>query len=790
MISWGGSSEPAQAQDSAPVAWSVAILHQPYSTFTYLEPPYLPSYIWRPGLRVLVPMGKGDALRSGVLMRSMVLDSWPRKIKNIFFPLEREPLLDPDYLELLEQVAYRQLASPGRVLAYVLPGGFRKVPPGWQDKDKNRQVSFPSPDKQDYLAEVSRLWLQERWVLNFSGRKTDPLLCVAKDPPWPIQPRAKLQWAVMDLLWDRGAMPRSMLRTELGHGAPKCLQSLQAKGLIREVDPEENVDGENLEPCGDYQLSPDQREALESLGPRLEEESFHASVLHGITGSGKSLVYLHLARQCLQQGRSVILLAPEIAIARQLYGQARQFLPGATVILHHGLKGARQKEDTFLKIRNKQNPMVLVGTRSALFMPVRNIGLIVLDEEHDEAFKQDQTLIYQAKEVAYYLAAREKSLLVLGSATPDIKTYHAASKGYIDLVGMESRVGGSNLPQVDFVDLKEDPPEFGPLAGTCARALQEALSRGEQAVIMHNRRGYSPILMCVDCSEIARCRNCQVGLTYHKKRNRLVCHYCGESVPYPPVCGHCRGSEFVPVGQGTEKVEEFLARHLPEYRVLRLDKDSTRHAGRAEQILQSFASGNAQVLVGTQMLSKGHSFPDVTLAVVLDADLGLGLPDYRSTERTFQLLVQLSGRAGRGEKVGRVFIQTRNPGHYCWEYIKNCDYLGFYRQEIRRRQEFGYPPFVRLGLIRFSFPSGWEHKADFMSELRRRSRQAAAKSGVTLLGPAPAVLSKLKNRERYQFLVKSREWTGIKELYLRLWPVFTQARDVRVSLDLDPVSML
>lgn len=736
-------------------------------------------------------MGKGNALRLAVLMRGMLLEHLPDQLKYIFWPLEREPLINLEFLEMLEKVASRQMIDPGKVLASVLPSPLRKTPSGWLDRDKKHNISFSSGLKDmQFMSKAASKWQSDHWILNYGAFREDPFFAVAKNPPWKIPPRASLQWSVMDMLWHRGAQPRSRIRSALGQGAARCIQSLLKKKLICSVQHQTEEDDTTPEPAREYALSPDQHKALNQLAPRLEQEKFHAAVLHGITGSGKSLVYLKLARKCLENGRSAILLAPEIAIARQLYRYVRQFLPGAAALLHHGLNTPRKKENIFSRVRWSEGPVLLVGTRSALFMPMRDIGLIVLDEEHDESYKQDQSLIYQAKEVAYYLARRDRALLVLGSATPDIKTYHAAIQSRIELVQMHHRIGSSTLPSVEFVDLKKYPPDFGSLSKGCADILRQTLERGEQAVIMHNRRGYAPIIMCADCSETVLCKSCRVALTYHKKRNRLVCHYCGGSLPFPPVCEHCRGSECVPVGQGTEKLEEYLSRHLPGTSVLRLDRDSTRNSGKARDILENFAAGKAQILVGTQMLSKGHSFPDVTLAIVPDADLGLGLPDYRSTERIFQLLVQLSGRAGRGEKAGRVFIQTRNPEHFCWKYIRDCDYEGFFSQEIQRRQTFDYPPFVKLGLIRFSFPASWPDKQRFLADLRQRASEAGAHSAIRLLGPAPALLSRLKDRERYHFLIKSDDWISIKRVYLALRPLFEEHRQLRFSLDLDPVNML
>ena len=314
------------------------------------------------------------------------------------------------------------------------------------------------------------------------------------------------------------------------------------------------------------------------------------------------------------------------------------------------------------------------------------------------------------------------------------------------------------------------------------------MEQGDQAVILLNRRGYAPLMYCIDCGKVARCPHCDIGLTYHKGRERLVCHYCGYSVPFPSPCPSCKGLHFHPMGQGTERVEEYIGTLLPPGgRVLRLDRDSTRRPGRMEEILESFARQEAQVLVGTQMLSKGHHFPHVTLAVVADGDIGLNLPDYRAAERTFQLLVQSSGRAGRGEKPGQVIIQTRDVNHYCWQYVKNGDYEGFYDYEIALRKRRRYPPFINLALLRISYPMDW---ADGPTQLARITALLRSESkGVTVLGPAPAPLPLLRGRRRFQCLLKAGDWQSIRALYAVLLPLASPP-NLRISLDIDPVNML
>ncbi|MFW5730809.1 MAG: replication restart helicase PriA, partial [Desulfonatronovibrionaceae bacterium] len=741
---------------SEQLLWSVALLSPPYKSFTYKQPAYFQDDAWQPGLRVMVPVGRGDKLIIGVLENFLGLDPVDR-LKAIHWPLERKPLIDPEFLQMIVRLSSRQAVETGKILARVLPASLKSCGALLGHKDQPGGVTLPACGQDPAeLARLATAW--QSGTLNFARprRVKRKIASVVMEPPWPIPPNAKLQWRIMDTLWEQGDMPVAGLRTLLGPSAASSLKSLAAKGLIA-LQEECAAKAQALSRAGDrgHELSADQTLALERLSPLALDRKFHPVVLHGITGSGKTLVYLELAGKVMHQGRSAIILAPEIAIAGRIFAEARQKFGNADVFLHHGLKAPAEKEKLFETLGTRDRPYLLAGTRSALFMPLKNIGLMVVDEEHDESYKQDQGVIYQAKEIAHYLADRDKSLLVLGSATPDIKTFYAARQNRIGLVSMDSRVGQSRLPSVNFVDLKSCPPVHGPLSAVAFNALKEVLDRGEQAIIMHNRRGYSPVIMCSSCSETARCSQCQVSLTYHKNRHRLVCHYCGKSLPFSIVCSNCRSSDFVTVGQGTEKVEEFLKRRLSDVRVLRLDRDSARNPARTQEILSDFADNKAQVLVGTQMLSKGHTFPNVTLGLVLDGDLGLGMPDYRASERIFQLLVQLSGRSGRGQKPGRVLIQTRNPDHYCWRYVQNCDYAGFFDQEISRRRLFKYPPFVRLGLIRLSFPSDWERQEAFLDELKRNLSGLDKAAGATVMGPAPAPLSRLKNRDRYHLLIKA-----------------------------------
>ncbi len=784
---------------------TVALLSPPYSTLTYTAPADLPGTLWQPGLRVAVPLGNG-ALRVGVLLDDgRPQTDLPPEItpRPLIWPLEQTPLLSADHLDMIRQLALRQATTAGNILGHILPLGLRTT------QVRLRRFTGGKPQMLS-LKTLMQLPDAERAVLAAAFRAGQVDLVPARtdaaegevcelhaDPPWPVRPNALRQIALLDHLLEQGPCTRRTLLRRMGESAVPALQALVQRGLVRirprdETGIKDAETGESLlpPPPAAFALSTEQRAALDSLRQALDAETASTHLLYGVTGSGKTAVYLELARACLERRRSVILLAPEVALALKLRRDAACALPGAPLYFFHGYQSPARRERAFRELAARQDPCLVVGTRSALFLPVPRLGAVVLDEEHDASFKQDEGLHYQAKEVAWFRVAQSRGLLVLGSATPDIKTFHAAQGGLLPVERLPRRVGGGTLPDISLVDISGLAGSESLLAPESLEALRDTVRRGEQAVVLLNRRGYAPLMYCLDCAAVARCPHCEIGLTYHKRRERLICHYCGYSTPFPVVCPTCRGMHYLPMGEGTERLTETLSTLVaPQGQVLRLDRDSTRRPGRMEEILEAFARQEAQILVGTQMLSKGHHFPNVTLALVADGDLGLNLPDYRAAERTFQLLVQSAGRAGRGSKAGRVLIQTRDASHYCWKYIRESDFEGFYTEEIARRERRRYPPFVRLALIRISFAADFEAGPAAVSALGSRLRNLGKELGVTVLGPAPAPLSILRGRRRFHCLLKSADWPSVRRLYGDI-AAGTDMRHLRLFLDLDPVNML
>ncbi|MFP4315678.1 MAG: primosomal protein N' [Desulfovibrionales bacterium] len=776
-----------------PQFWKVALLSAPYTCLTYAQPGDPGRESWIAGQRVLVPLGK--SIRLGILLAQEPSAPELSVIKPLLWPMDRSPLVTPLQLDLAFELAKRQMRSPGLILSSFIPAPLRpkKVVFHLEEEHALQRISSTqlSQASQEERARLAGLWEKGRMIVRNPGEiKPEPVLHLNMDPPWPVRPGAVRQHRILDHLWQKGAIPRSRINSVLGEGTLQALSPLLSRGIVR-MEVEQDVEQSWVsEPCTSFDLTSEQESALRSLQHALKDQDPQTRLVHGVTGSGKTLLYLRLAATCLEQGRSVLILCPEVALAIQIARIVRKEMGSRAGVLYHGYQDPNRRAGVYLRLLEEKGPSLVVGTRSALFLPLSNPGLVILDEEHDASFKQDESLVYQAKELAYHLVRKCNGLLVLGSATPDMKTTHAAEAGLIRKVELTHRVSSRPLPSVQIVDLLEHPPVNGPFSSLCTQAIHRTIAAGEQIIIMQNRRGYAPLVYCVDCGNVSRCGNCEVGLTYHRSIDRLVCHYCGLSLPFPPSCVKCGGCQFLPLGEGTERVVEHLKRDFPEQKVLRLDRDAVRRKGRMEEILQGFSRGEAQILVGTQMISKGHDFPNVTLVLVVDGDLGLNLPDYRATERTFQLLVQVSGRAGRGDKNGRVFIQTRNADHYCWSFIRSNDYSGFYRQEIQRRKKLRYPPFAKLGLVRMNFPEDWAQGLAQVNEIAAQLHKAGRKLGVSVLGPAPSPLSRLRRRVRYQCLLKADDWQSIRSAFAPVWNSQSQNSPLRIQLDLDPVNML
>jgi primosomal protein N' (replication factor Y) len=535
------------------------------------------------------------------------------------------------------------------------------------------------------------------------------------------------------------------------------LGTLARRGLVEIVEEpaELHVSRVKARPSPfDFEFNSAQKQALQRIVEAVSARKFAGMLLHGVTGSGKTAVYLASMRAALEAGRSAILLVPEIGLTPAVAADLHQVFGDEVAILHSALSD-QERAEQWHRIKRGEARMV-VGTRSAVFAPVADLALIIVDEEQDSSYKQEETPRYHARDVAVMRAKMANAVVLLGSATPSLESYYNGKKNKYALIELPDRVEQRPLPEVELIDMKQEFQVTGQeqvISRKLAEEIRERLERGEQVMILLNRRGYSPVALCRACGSRMECRNCAVALTHHKKASRMVCHYCGFQVPIPKVCREC-GSEYVYfLGTGSEKLEELLHGMFPTARIGRLDRDTVRGKEDFERVLGALNEGELDLLVGTQMIAKGHDVHGVTLVGVVGADIALGLPDFRAAERTFQLLTQVAGRAGRGQTPGKVVLQTFFPDHYAVQYAAQHDFAGFYEKELRFRSWMHYPPYSALAnvLIRSNKLDEALQWSGTLGKWLEKTRH----EGVRVLGPAAAPILRLKRDYRYHFVLKS-----------------------------------
>ncbi|MCK6526598.1 primosomal protein N' [Myxococcota bacterium] len=618
--------------------------------------------------------------------------------------------------------------------------------------------------------------------------------------PGPVRDR------LIDYVGRFAPVPASTLGREFP-GAARILKELEEKGLARVTEREACAHaGSPDAPLGSApedppDLTPAQRHAVQEIASALAARDGRALLLYGVTGSGKTEVYLDAARRALEAGGGALVLVPEIALTPQLVGRFRARFREDLGVLHSGLT-PRQRFEEWRKIREGR-ARIAIGARSAVFAPVRDLRLVVVDEEHDGSYKQDDGLRYSARDLALVRARREGAACVLGSATPSLESFRHAEAGRFTLLRLPDRPRGRPMPVTQVVDLRgvakggrDDPGRW--IGAELRAALAEIREAGEQAILLLNRRGFATAVVCTTCGGSFRCTECDVALTYHGRRHALICHFCGLRRALPDRCPSCDGATLDLLGRGTERIEEELLKIFPGLRVDRMDQDTTRTRDAHREILERFASGQVDVLVGTQMISKGHDFPSVTLVGVLHADAALYLPDFRAAERTFQLLTQVSGRAGRGEKPGRVLVQAFNPHHYAIRHALAHDFEGFYRREARLREAMVYPPFGRMAVLRLEGPDerATEAAARRLGERLRDATRAltldGSARGVRLLGPTPAPLYRLEGRYRWLLTLRAPDHRAVQALLRIADPaVRDEAKGgIRGAVDVDPQALM
>ncbi|MFC3607747.1 primosomal protein N' [Stutzerimonas tarimensis] len=718
--------------------------------FDYQAPESIPPGRLQPGVRLRVPFGRRDVV--GVLVEVRThSDVPPDKLREALSLLDREPPLPQSLFDLCLWTSHYYQHSLGDTFSWALPVLLRQGEPATAREQRYWHLA---PDAR---ADDPRL---ER-----APRQREALKAIAQHPhgvPQALLGKLQLNRASLEGLIEKG-----LLRTEQRRSPP---QPHHGSWLLEPPLP----------------LNAQQRAAVEAVSAGFG--GFHASLLAGVTGSGKTEVYLQLIHAVLEAGRQALVLIPEINLGPQTLARFERRFNARIVVLHSALSD-RERLDAWLAARDGEADIV-IGTRSALFTPLKRPGLIIVDEEHDGSYKQQEGLRYQARDLAVVRARLEGLPILLGSATPALESLHNAHTGRYALLRLDQRAGVARPPRFLRLDVKSRPLDAG-LSAPLLQAMTQTLQAGQQVLVFLNRRGFAPTLLCHDCGWLSQCPRCDARMTLHQRHNELRCHHCGHAERPPTNCPQCRHVDLRPVGAGTERAEERLRTLLPDYPVLRIDRDSTARKGALDRLLDTVNRGEPCVLLGTQMLAKGHHFPRVTLVAILDADGGLFSGDFRASERMAQLIVQVAGRAGRAEEPGRVIIQTHLADHPLLVQLTEQGYFAFAEQALAERRAAGLPPFSHLALLRAE-----AHRPGQAEEFLELACQAAEKlidenaaGGVELLGPVPSPMERRAGRYRAQLLFQSQARTPLHRLLGAWLPRIEQlpgARSVRWSLDIDP----
>ncbi len=743
----------ALSPQPAPLRFLQVALNLPLRReFTYVLPPGMTA---RPGNRVLAPF-RGRRMSGVVVEVADATDLAIEKLKPIESVLDADLLLPASLLELARKMAASYGCSLGEALDATLPAvakqrGQRRIP--------HLELKIPSDLAQAAVVELEEKRQEQSRVLRTVLEFGAPM------PTLEVQRRTGTSESPWKTLVKNGLLRRVMIAEEL-----------------RELEP--SLD----EAAARHELNAEQQAAVGAVLRSVEAGAHRTFLLHGVTGSGKTEVYLRILEEVRARGRTGIVLVPEIALTPQTVGRFASRFPDVAV-LHSGLTAAERGRQWQRLLQGKAS--VAVGARSALFAPLQNLGLIILDEEHETSFKQDSTPRYHAREMAIARGEIEGAPVVLGSATPTLESFGKARRGVYELLTLKHRAGAGTLPKIIVQDLRGEPKEQRRNGIVLSRTLQvlmeERLRARDQVLLFLNRRGYSPVLLCPGCGEAIKCSHCAVSMTWHGRRGRLVCHWCCHELRRPEMCPTCQHPGMHELGVGTERLEAVVKQLFPDAITARMDADTMAERGAHERVLAAFRKRHIDVLIGTQMIAKGLDFPDVTLVGVVSADTGLFVPDYRAAERTFQLLSQVAGRAGRADKPGTVVFQTYCPDNYAVAAAARLDYDEFVQQELRFRKETGYPPFARL--IRVLAEGASE--AEARAILHAACGPARELADVDVLGPAPAVVAKVKDRWRWHMLAKCYNGDAFQRAMQALATVEDRAtRSCRVTLDVDPGSLM
>jgi primosomal protein N' (replication factor Y) len=803
--------------------------------YEYSVPPSMEKRISK-GCRVLVPFGR--KLLTGYVIEIKDSCSYAEeKLKDIKDILDEEPLISDSIMTLTQWASEYYMCSWGELLKASLPAGiniqskdFILITSKGQEKLKSLSPQDLQKEKKWQLLQqisqhphllLSRLkkmhspallygllnQLTEEGVIELKQQLKKPTakrryqeIVQLIEPSsgnyniyYQLCRRSKTQQQVLEaLINQKSPIPFKKLQSQLGISRQAVI-SMQKKGIIRiNKEPVKNtISNKKKVTIDNIKLTPSQNQIINSIYDAVPKGEFTPILLHGVTGSGKTEIYILSIMKVLQQGKKALLLTPEISLTPQLSRRFRSHFDSLVSLLHSGLT-PRERLSEWWNIK-EGNRTVVIGTRSAIFAPLDDVGIIIVDEEHDTSYKQEENPRYNARDLAVMRAKIENAIVLLGSATPSLESYYNAEKGKYQYLQLAERIFPGKLPQVEIVDMNEEFKKEGKrriISELLFSEIDKCLSRKEQSLILLNRRGYASYLKCRKCGYIPICANCSMSLTYHLDEHKLKCHYCGYSRRPPERCKECEGEYIHYIGEGTEKIEEEISHFFPDAEVSRMDRDTTRYRGAAEKIITLFTAGDIDILIGTQMIAKGHDIHNVTLMGIISADIALGLPDFRSSERTFQLLTQASGRSGRGELPGKVIIQTNHPNHYSIEMAEKQDFHSFYQKEMRFRRIMKYPPFTYLMNIII--------KGRSLDKLKKKAIKVANKlrekdsRGIWILGPSPAPLSKMKGNYRYQIVLKGKNRNRLKELIedtlLDLRRHHVAMKDILI--DVDPLSLM
>ncbi|MBW2057428.1 MAG: primosomal protein N' [Deltaproteobacteria bacterium] len=811
----------------------VAVSLPLWKTFTYRVPKGLEGQV-ELGKRVLIPFHRRKVTGYVIDFPTPLPDSLdPDKVREIIDVLDEIPLFDENMLGLFRWISRYYFYPLGEVIKTGLPPGLTvescrileitprgeahlaQLQPGGGDRllleacRERKELNLPLLSRRLKIRNIhSRIFaLKKNGFLTEQVRLKKERTRAKQEAVFAFQEEDKQvkrpgptpkESEILEFIKSRTRVSRSDVTRRFSRVAP-YLRRLVEKGWLS-VDFEERYRepflnegfGTEKEP----ELTEDQQVALAEIERSIEAGGYHPYLLHGITGSGKTEVYLRAIKQVMKRGREAIVLVPEISLTPQLISRFKTRFGRVIAVLHSGLSPAERYDQWRRIVRHEVR--IVIGARSAIFAPFKKPGIIIVDEEHETSFKQEEKLKYNARDLAVVRAKMDKAVLVLGSATPSMESFfNTLQIGKFQYLRLPRRIESRVLPAVEIVDMRAERDRGR--RSVFSQSLKEALlanaDRGQQSLLFLNRRGFANFILCTDCGWTFHCPNCSVTLTFHAPGRLLQCHHCGHTAPVPLRCPHCESYNLHPLGIGTQRVEDEIRKLMPSARVARMDRDTTARKGAHWTIVRAMERRKIDVLIGTQMIVKGHDFPSITLVGVICADTILNFPDFRATERTFQLLTQAAGRAGRGDQAGRVIIQTYNPDHYSIQRAKEHDFLGFYQEEIAYREELGYPPFSRLVNLRIS--GNREDRTEAFAKrlaivgAETKRRKGVYRDHIELLGPCAAPLARVKGRYRWQLLAKSSRPESLHRFLAEvLARMEKETPGIRLEVDVDPINLM